>query len=87
MAEVKRRAYREWEYWGKPVPPFGDPARACSLLVWLRRCMAATGRTHVYRRPPVIFLYRALYETGFASQPQQARGDGLELTDAYITAA
>lgn len=89
MARVKRRAFREWDYWGKPVPPFGDP-KARLLVIGLAPAAHGgnrTGRMFTGDRSG-DFLYRALYETGFASQPESvSRDDGQKLSDAYITAA
>jgi uracil-DNA glycosylase family 4 len=89
VAAVKRRAYRDWEYWGRPVPSFGDPA-ARLLIVGLAPAAHGanrTGRMFTGDRSGE-FLYRVLWEAGFASQPASvSRDDGLELHDAYITAA
>jgi uracil-DNA glycosylase family 4 len=89
VAAVKRRAYRDWEYWGLPVPSFGDP-RARLLIVGLAPAAHGanrTGRMFTGDRSG-DFLYQALYETGFASQPGSiSRDDGLQLRDAYVTAA
>jgi len=88
VAREKRRAYRDWDYWGRPVPGFGDQA-ARLLIVGL-----APG-AHGSNRTGRMFtgdssgetLYAALYRAGFASQPTaQHRDDGLRLTDAFITA-
>jgi uracil-DNA glycosylase family 4 len=89
IAEVKRRAYRDQEYWGRPVPAFGDP-RARVLIVGLApgaHGSNRTGRMFTGDRSGDI-LYRVLYKTGFATQPESiSRGDGLALRGLYITAA
>jgi len=89
VAQTKRRAYRDHEYWGLPVPAFGDP-RARVLVIGLApgaHGSNRTGRMFTGDRSG-DFLYRALYETGFASRPTaESREDGLELTGLYITAA
>lgn len=89
VAREKRRAYRDWDYWGKPVPGFGDP-EARVLIMGLAPGAHGSNRTG---RPFTgdasgNFMYPVLYETGFASQPNATdRDDGLKLTDLYITAA
>jgi uracil-DNA glycosylase family 4 len=89
VAEVKRRAYRDWVYWGKPVPSFGDPQARVLILGLAPGAHGSnrTGRMFTGDRSGDM-LYGVLYKTGFASQPSSgARGDGLILRDAYITAA
>lgn len=89
VAATKRRAYRDWEYWGKPVPSFGDPD-ARLLLVGLAPGAHGANRTgRVFTGDSSgDFLYDALFETGFASQPSsRCRGDGLELRNCYIASA
>ena len=89
VASVKRRAYRDWEYWGKPVPAFGDPKARLLILGLAPAAHGAnrTGRMFTGDRSGE-WLYRALFQTGFASQPHSlSRDDGLTLRGAYITAA
>jgi len=89
VARTKRRAYLNWEYWGRPVPGFGDPA-ARLLVIGLAPAAHGGNRTgRVFTGDSSgDFLYRALFETGFASQPTSvSRDDGLSLHDAYISAA
>jgi len=89
IAREKRRAYRDWEYWGKPVPGFGDPL-ARVLIMGLAPGAHGSNRTG---RPFTgdasgNFMYPVLHETGFANQPTATdRNDGLKLNDLYITAA
>ena len=89
VARIKRRAYRDCEYWGKPVPGFGDP-HARLLLLGLAPGAHGSNRTGRMFTGDSSgdFLYRALFETGFASQPASvSKDDGLTLRDAYISAA
>jgi uracil-DNA glycosylase family 4 len=89
VAREKRRAYRDHDYWGKPVPGFGDP-NARVMVLGLAPGAHGSNRTG---RPFTgdasgKFMYPVLHETGFANQPFATdRNDGLVLKNLYITAA
>lgn len=88
VARVKRRAYRDWDYWGRPVPPSGD-AGARLLIIGLAPAAHGanrTGRMFTGDRSG-DYLYRVLHQTGFAEKPVSvSREDGQRLKEAYITA-
>src|ERR1700738_530606 len=89
VAREKRLAYRDWTYWGKPVPGFGD-SQAQLLIVGLApgaHGSNRTGRMFTGDRSG-IFLYQALYDAGFAKQATAVNSeDGLRLKNVYIAAA
>ena len=87
VARVRRRAYADWEYWGRPVPSFGDP-EARVLALGLAPGAHGSNRTG---RPFTgdgsgDFLYPVLHEAGFASHAKAtSRDDGMKLTGLWIT--
>ncbi len=89
VALVRKKAYASWEYWGRPVPSFGDP-KARVLILGLAPGAHGSNRTG---RPFTgdgsgDFLYPVLHETGFASQAKSfSREDGMKLRDLWINAA
>jgi uracil-DNA glycosylase family 4 len=88
VARVKRRAYRDWEYWGKPVPSFGDPHAELLILGLAPGAHGSnrTGRMFTGDASGNV-LYRVLHRAGFASRGESiSRDDGQRLINAYITA-
>jgi len=89
IASVRRRQWRDWSYWGRPVPSFGDP-RARVLLFGLAPGAHGSNRTG---RPFTgdgsgNFMFPILYEAGFASQPNsESRDDGMKMRDMWISAS
>jgi uracil-DNA glycosylase family 4 len=89
VAREKKRAYMDFEYWGKPVPGFGDPNARVFILGLAPGAHGSNRTGRVFTGDSSgNFMYPVLHRTGFASQPRGThRGDGMVLTDAYITAA
>jgi uracil-DNA glycosylase len=89
VAREKRAAFADEEYWGRPVPGFGDPAARVYVLGLAPAAHGGnrTGRVFTGDRSG-DWLFASMYRTGFANQPTSvARGDGLELRDAWVAAA
>ncbi len=89
VAREKRAAYRDWEYWGRPVPGFGDPDARLVIVGLAPAAHGAnrTGRVFTGDRSG-DWLFGAMHRAGFANQPTaEHRDDDLALLDAYVLAA
>src|SRR5579862_4201114 len=89
VALMRRRAFHDWEYWGRPVPGFGDPHARLYIIGLAPAAHGGnrTGRIFTGDRSG-DFLFAALYRAGFAAEPTSvSRHDGQQLTDCFISAA
>jgi uracil-DNA glycosylase len=87
VARAKRRAFRDWEYWGRPVPGFGPPDAAMAIVGLAPAAHGGNRTGRIFTGDPAgDVLYAALHAVGLASQPTAThRGDGMQLYGVRIT--